>query len=136
MNRKSHIIRHLLTLQIFSASKSCAFGKTVKKCSIDLTWQIKLSCTKVTCRSHKVKLRAGVTCRNYVQGACKLPKVICIYKWVELYKVDSSKIKYKCQLVVRIKANECYQELLSYLSFYNFLVSDPCLSSWPFYKCY
>ena len=35
---------------------------------------------------------------------------------------DSSKVKRKCLMVIRLKANKCYQELLCYLSSYiNFL---------------
>ena len=61
-----------------------------------------------------------------MQEKCELPGVICIYKWVELYSVDFLRVKYKYQLVVKLKANKCYQELLCYLSSYNLLVLDPC----------
>ena len=37
----------------------------------------------------------------------------------------SSRAKRRCQLIVRLKANKCYQEFLCYLSSYNLLVLDP-----------
>ena len=53
-----------------------------------------------------------------MQGACKLPDVICIYQWAEFNVTDFLRVKRRCQLVVRVKANKCYQELLRYLSSY------------------
>ena len=55
-----------------------------------------------------------------------MPGVVCIYEWVELYSVDSSRVKHRCQLVVRLKVNKYYQELLCYLfSYINHLIIRP-----------
>ena len=66
--------------------------------------------------------RGENTCGGHVEvsriGACELSGVICIYEWVELYTVDSLRVKRRCQLIVRLKANKCYQELLCSLSSY------------------
>ena len=37
--------------------------------------------------------------------------------------VQTVRVKRRCQLVGKLKANECYQELLCYLSFYINLLS-------------
>ena len=48
---------------------------------------------------------------------------------------NSARIKHKCQLVIRLKANKYYQELIYYLSLYiNVLnIKSSCLTleSWP-----
>ena len=53
--------------------------------------------------------------RSQIQGPCELLRVICIYQWAE---VKQCGFKRRCQLVVRVKANKCYQKLLCYLSSY------------------
>ena len=66
-----------------------------------------------------------------------MPEVICIYEWAEFNSADSLRIKRRCQLVVKLKANKYYQELLCYLFFYiNFLniklfarISSLCVSA-------
>ena len=55
MNRRSHMLGHVMTLQIFSASKSCAFGKTLKRCSIDSTTRVELK---------KGHVKSHVRCRS------------------------------------------------------------------------
>ena len=35
MNKKSHVMAHMMTLRIFGIAKSCAFGQIMKKCLID-----------------------------------------------------------------------------------------------------
>ena len=55
--------------------RSCAFGETVKRCSINSTPRIEFSCTKATYRSHGVRSRARVTEWGHVQGLCT--KVMC-----------------------------------------------------------
>ena len=42
-NGKSHVMGHVMTLRIFGAPKCCVSGETSKKCSINLTLQVKLS---------------------------------------------------------------------------------------------
>ena len=70
-----------------------------------------------------------------MQGACELPGVICIYKWAKFNNADFLRVKRRCQLVVRLKANKCYQELLRYLSSYINLLNIK-LFAWVSDKCY
>ena len=122
MNGRSHVIRHVLTLRIFDAPKKLCFWRVREEVFNQLNSASELSCTRAMCRNHGMRSFARVTQRGHVQGACKLPGIICIQKQVELYNADSSRVKRRCQLVVRLKANKCYQELLHYLSSYiNFL---------------
>ena len=127
VNRKSHVICHVLTLRIFDASKKLRFWQNLKKI---LNWlnlanwaglhknHVRRSQDEVMCKNHELKLRAGVTGWGHVQGACKLPGIICIYEWVEFSNSDSLRVKRRYQLVIRLKTNKCYQELLYYLSSY------------------
>ena len=105
MNRRSHVIRHMLTLRIFDTSKKLCFWQNREEVFNWLNSTNWVSCTKAMCRGH-------------VQGVCKLPGVICIYKWAEFNGTDSLRVKGRCQLVVRLKANKCYQGLIYYLSSY------------------
>ena len=43
MNKRSYMICHIITLQWFGTTKSCAFGKTIKRCLIDSTAWVWLS---------------------------------------------------------------------------------------------
>ena len=43
VNGRSHVIDHVMIIRIFGTPKSCAFGKTLKKCSIDSIMQVELS---------------------------------------------------------------------------------------------
>ena len=52
MNRRSHVSGHVIVLQIFGTPKSCAFRKTPKRCSIDLTPQVELKKKEGHVRSH------------------------------------------------------------------------------------
>ena len=62
--KKSGDLSHADTTDLRRSEKHCAFGKTLKRCSIDSTPQIELSCTKAICRGHRVRSRAGVTWRG------------------------------------------------------------------------
>ena len=105
VNGRSHVICHVLTLRVFGAPKKLRFWQDREKVLNQLN---SLSWDEL----HK----------GHVQGACELPEVICIYKWAEFNSADFLRVKRRCQLVVRLKANKCYQELLCYLSSYiNFL---------------
>ena len=42
--------------------------------------------------------------------------MICIYKYAEFNGADFLRVKCRCQLVVRLKANKYYQEMFCYLS--------------------
>ena len=82
-----------MTSWFLDAPKSCAFGKILKMCEIDSTPWVELNW---------MKSRTKVTCED---------------KWLR-EKDNSLRVKRRCQLVVRLKANKCYQELLSSLSSY------------------
>ena len=121
--------------------KSCAFGKIVKRYSINSTPQIELSCTKATCRSHKVRSRARVTCRGHVEGSragrMRVAHGDLHLQIGEVITVQTLRVKRRCQLVVRLKANKSYQELLRSLSSYiNFLNIRLCLGLYSLRKCY
>ena len=69
-----------------------------------------LSCTKATCRGHELRSRAGdmQVAQNYLH----------LQMGGGFNSANSFRAKRRCQLVVRLKANVCYQELLCFLSFY------------------
>ena len=52
MNKKSHVLGHVIVLRIFGALKSCAFGGTFKRCSINSTSQVELKKMEGHVRSH------------------------------------------------------------------------------------
>ena len=43
INRRSHIICHIMTLQLFDILKNCAFRKNIKRCLINLISWVGLS---------------------------------------------------------------------------------------------
>ena len=102
--------------------RSCASSKIVKRCSIDSTAQIELSCTKATCRSHRVRSRAGVTCRGHMEGSraggMRVAQGDLHLQMGGVIIVQTLQVKRRCQFVVRLKPNKCYQGLLCYLSSY------------------
>ena len=125
VNGRSHVIRHVLTLWIFGAPKKLYFWRNREEVFNRLNsrnWvelhkgHVQGSSGEVTCRGHELRSRAGATCRGHMQGACELPGVICIYEWWSYNSADSLRVKRRCQLVVRLKAIECYKGLLCYLS--------------------
>ena len=52
VNRRSHVSGYVIVLQIFGAPKSCAFGGTLKSCSIDSTPRVELKKKKGYIRNH------------------------------------------------------------------------------------
>ena len=86
VNGKNHVIRHVLTLQIFGIPKKLCFRQKHKEVFNQfnsMNW-VKLH------KGHVQGSRGEVTSRNHLQGACKLPGVICIYKWAEFNNIDSN----------------------------------------------
>ena len=88
MNGRSHVIRHVLTLRIFGVPKKMCFRQNREEVLNWLNSASELSCTWATCRGQRwgymQESRVRATWRGHVQGACELPKVICIYEWMEL----------------------------------------------------
>ena len=52
MNRRSHVMSHVMILQIFGTPKSYAFGGTSKKCSINSISQVELKKKEGHVKSH------------------------------------------------------------------------------------
>ena len=134
VNRKRHMIRHMLTTRIFSAPKKLYLRRNCKEVfnQLNSTNWVKLhkghvqgSRDEVTCRSHGVRSHAG---SMQIAGSDL---------HLQMGGVQQCRLKRRCQLVVRLKTNKCYQELLCYLSSYiNLLNIRLCLGLWPLHKCY
>ena len=107
------MICHVLRLWIFGTLKKLRFWQNCEKV---LNWLNSISWAEFH-KGYVQQSRGKVTCRSHVQGACKLPWVIYIYKRAEFNGADFLKVKYKCQLIVRLKTIEYYKRLLCYLSF-------------------
>ena len=134
--KKSRDTSRADTTDLWRAEKVALLAKPWKVLN-QLNSASELSCTRATFRGHGIRSHVGVTWRGHVQRVSKLPGVICIYKWFELYSADFSRVKRRCQVVVRLKANKRYQELLCYLSSYiNLLNIRLCLGLWSLRKCY
>ena len=154
VNGRSHVICHVLTLQIFGAPKKLRFWQDCEEMFNWLNSTNWVELIKTTCSCQRVRSRAGVTCRGHVQGSragvtCRghIQGSVTGSMWVVqgdlhlqmggVITVQTLRVKCRCQLVVRLKANECYQELLRYLSSYiNLLNIRLCSGLWPLRKCY
>ena len=112
VNGRSHVIRHILILQIFSTLKKLCFWQNREKVFNRLNSRNWVELHK----GHVQESKGEVMCKSHAQGACKLTGVICIYEWAEFNDGDFLRVKCKCQLVVRLNANKCYKELLRSLS--------------------
>ena len=85
-----------------------------------LSWDIQRPRAGVMGWGHVERPCGEVTFRRYAscpewsaftnRWSCNSTEVTC--------NVDSSRVKHRCQLVIRRKANKCYPELLCYLSSY------------------
>ena len=112
VNGRSHVIRHVLTLRIFGASKKLRFWQNREEVfnRLNSTNWIELHKGNVQGPRGEVTCRGKVTCRGH--ASCPGGVVTMQTLWV----------KHRCQLVVRLKTNKYYQELLCLLSSYiNFL---------------
>ena len=117
VNRRSHVIGHVMTLWIFGAPKSCAFGEITKRCLIDSTaW---------------VRSMGVVTQEDHVRWSWKWVSP----RWLRVRRSDGKKgkltlwsFKYRCQLIVRLKAIKFIKELLCFLSSYINLQSSDLYS--------
>ena len=116
VNTKSHVICHVLTLQIFGTPKKLCFWQN---CEEVFNWlnfanSVELHKSYIRVSRDEVICRSEVTFRGYTS---------CL-KWSAFTNIRSLTVrtlqesKCRCQLVVRLKANECYQKLLCYLSSY------------------
>ena len=102
--------------------KSCAFGKIVKRYSIDSTPQIEQNRTKVTCRGSGMRSRTGGMWVARDDLHLRMGGVIIVLTLC---------IKRRCQLVVRLQANKCYQELLRFLFSYINLINIKLFAQVP-----
>ena len=96
--------------------RSCAFGEIVKRCSINSTPRVGLyqghvqgSQGEVTCKGHVERLYAGGT---------QVARDDLLLQVGGVITMQTFWVKCRCQLVVKLKANKYYQELLCFLSSY------------------
>ena len=91
------------------------------------------------CRSHKVRSRAGITYRGHVEGSrargMQVAQGDLHLQMGGVIIVKTLWVKRRCQLVVGLKANKCYQGLLCYLPSYINL-PNTTLFARVFGKCY
>ena len=120
VNRKSHVMRHILTLRIFGTLKKLCFWQNREKVFNQLNstnWvelhksHVQGSRSQVTWRDHRVRSRAGGM--QVARGNLHL----------QMGRVQQCRLKHRCQLIVRLKTNKCYQKLLHYLSSYTHLLN-------------
>ena len=116
VNGRSDVIRHVLTLRIFGATKKLRFWQNCE----EVLNRLNSASWAELHKGHVQWSRVEVTCRGEVmcRGHASCPK------WFAFINRRSSRVrtlqksKRKYQLVVRLKANKCYQELLCCLSSY------------------
>ena len=120
VNGRSHVIRHVLTLRMFGAPKKLRFWRNCKEMfnGLNSTNWVEL---------HKGQVQ-GVTGWVHVQGWDHVQGSRAGGIWVAwsdlhlrmggVLTVQTLQVKRRCQLVVKLKANKCYQELLRSLSSY------------------
>ena len=133
VNGRNHVIRHVLTPRIFGTPKKLCFWQNHKEMfnQLNSTNWVELH------KGHVQELRGEacttVTGWGHMQEACKLSRMICIYKWAKFNGAHSLRIKCKCQLVVRLKANNYKGDISRYLSFYTNLLGRLQLvpTLWP-----
>ena len=110
VNKRSYMICHMLTLQIFSAPKRLRFWQNREEM---LNWLNSGSWVDLY-EGHMQGLRGEVTYKGHVQGSHAAGVQIC---WSNLYlkmgnqwyaSTNSSRVKHRCQLVVRLKTNKYY----------------------------
>ena len=141
---KSHVIRHMLTLWVFCALKKLLFWQNRKEV---LNWLNSASGVKLH-KGHVQVLQDEITYRSHLQGSGREVAwrgYVSCWGWSVFTNGRSCNntnalSQSKCQLVVKLKANECYQELLRSLSFYiyNAVVKGPRIiwfstwsNTWP-----
>ena len=117
VNIRSHEMGHVMTTQIFSALKNCAFRETSKKCSINSTSQVRFSWRKVTWE---------ITC-----GAGVLVWLKSKSKKDKSFNQKFLRVKRRYRLMVRLKAIKCIEKLLCFLSFHINLESSNLCSPKP-----
>ena len=96
--------------------RSCAFGEIVKRCSINSTPRVELH------QDHVQGSRGEIKCKGYVDrsraGGMQVARGDLHSRMGGVITVQTLRVKRSCQLVVRLKANKCYQGFLCYLSSY------------------
>ena len=113
VNWRSHMICHVMTLWIFGASKKLCFWQKREEV---FNWLNSMKWVELH-KGHVQGSRGEVTCRWHV--SC--PEWSAFTNGWSNNSADSWSQR-RCQLVVRLKANKCCQELLCSLSSYiNFL---------------
>ena len=126
VNRRSYVIRHVLILRIFVILKKLHFWQNREKMLNRLNPTSWAELHKATYRSHGVRSRAGAMGNGHGvksrTGGIWLARSDLHLKMGGVITVRTLRFKRSCQLVVRLKANKYYQELLcSWCSYINLL---------------
>ena len=118
VNKRSHVIRHVLTLRIFGTSKKLRFRRNREEV---LNWLNSVGWGELH-KGYVQEPQGEITCRGHVQGSDAGDMRVAqsdLHLWMGgVITVQTLWVKRMCQLVVRVKANKCYQRLLRYLSSY------------------
>ena len=117
VNKKSHVIRYVLILLIFSTLKKLRFWQN---CEEVLNWLNSESWAELhkghilgsQVRSRDMS-RGEVACR----GHASCPKWFAFTNRWNSNSANSFRVKCSCQLEIRLKAIKCYERLLYYLFF-------------------
>ena len=134
VNRKSHVICHMLTLRIFGGLKKLHFWQNCEKVLnwLNFTnWADPLK--KHVQGSHgEVMCKSEVICRRH--ASC--PEWFAFINKRSLTVRTLWKSKRRCELVITLKANKYYLELLSsltsYINLLNFLnLKASAVGFWP-----
>ena len=124
VNGRSHVIRYVLTLRIFSAAKKLRFWQNPKKVLNQLNSANWAELHKSHVQRSRVRSRARVTGWAHVQGSrgeglrAKGMRVAWRDLHLQMGGVQQLKVKCRCQFVLKLKANKSYQELFYFLSSY------------------
>ena len=82
INKKSHVLCHVIKLWLFGTPQSCTFGKIVKKFPIDLISRHELNWKFVTWGSHIQKSHA----ENMCKVDCKWEEKLILLEWLRAKK--------------------------------------------------
>ena len=137
---RSHVLSHVLILRIFGTLKKLRFRQNHEEVFNRRNSANWAELHKATYRGHGVKSRAGATCRGYGArlraGDMQVAQSDLYLQMGGVVTIQTLQVKCRCQLVVRLKANKYYPELLNFLSSYINLLNllnlkASAVDSWP-----
>ena len=115
------MIRHVLTLRIFGALKKLCFWQNREKV---FKWFNSTNWVELY-KDHVHGSRGEITCMASRAGGMRVARGDLHLQMSGVIIVQILQVKRRCQLVIRLKVNKCYQGLLCYLSFYINDVTTP-----------